>query len=239
MSNSIEIKVEADKLTPEAFLQASRSFFDLVLGVSKNVLGSAKETDWSVEVEPGSTIIRTRGAGPDQSRAIDVATNGLRLLQSGIRAIPDGFTRKEVTAVKELASIIDGTSVRAVSILNGLSPIAISVEAGRAADAILSVQKHEAFGSIEGRIETLQGRESYPVAFYVSEANYRRTVVCHFNRPELDEQAVLAFRKRVMVSGLIHYGIDGVPTSVDADSMRIFPDEQDLPTVEQVQAIFR
>jgi hypothetical protein len=77
------------------------------------------------------------------------------------------------------------------------------------------------------------------VACYVVEATYRRTIVCHFNKQELEEEALKGFRKRVLISGLIHYGAEGHPTSVDADYIRIFPEESELPTVEQIQAIYK
>lgn len=105
------------------------------------------------------------------------------------------------------------------------------------ADAILAGEKSFAYGSIEGKIDTLADRDSF--TFTVYEPNYKRSVPCTFNKKELDEEAYKAFRKRVLVSGLIRYGKEGYPTSIAADSLRVFPDESELPTLEEIQAIYK
>ena len=241
MSDTIQIEIDGPKLTPDRFIKAAQAFLDLVTGVSKNLSDKATPEEWTVETEKGSVIVRMRTDNPERAAAIHAVGRGVRALNSGVRAVPEWFTKDEVKAARELTAVIDagGKFVTSISMANGeviadLSPITI-----KTADAILSGEKYEAFGSIEGRIETLHGREAYPLAFYVSDVHSKRQVVCHFNKTEDEEGAIGAFRKRVLVYGLIHYAKEGYPTSVDADSLRIFAEEGDLPSVEQVQAIYR
>jgi hypothetical protein len=42
-----------------------------------------------------------------------------------------------------------------------------------------------------------------------------------------------------MASGLIRYAREGHPTSISVNSIRIFPEESELPTIEEVQALFK
>lgn len=241
MSDSIQIKINGPRLTPDRFIDASKAFLSLVTGVSKNISDKANSDEWAVETEKGSVIIRARCDNPDRALAIDAIGRGVRSLNSGLRTVPEWFTKDEVKAARDLAAVADGGGkfVTSISFSNG-EPIAdLSFTMIKTADSILSGEKYEAFGSIEGRIETLQGREAYPLAFWVSDVHSKRLVVCHFNRSEDEEGAIVAFRKRVLVYGLIHYAKEGYPTSVDASSLNVFLEESDLPTVEQVQAIYR
>ena len=62
MSNKIEIRIDGRKLTPEKFLSGASAFVALVEGVSKNVTGG--KTEWVVEVDKGSAIVRLRADNP-------------------------------------------------------------------------------------------------------------------------------------------------------------------------------
>jgi len=242
MSDDIEIKIEGPKLTPDKFEEAVRAFFTLLRGVTKNLNGHLEDADWSVRVESGSAVVMAHADTLNSKPAIFAITRGVQSLSSGVYVLPQGFTRDEVKAARNLASVIDddGKLVRNIWMKNGDAPIALSYQIVKTADVILSGEKYVSFGSIEGRIETLQGREGYPLACYVVDPIYKRTVVCHFNKKELEDEVINnGFRKRVLVGGLIHYSSEGYPTSVDADHLRIFPEEKDLPTLEQIQAIYR
>jgi len=241
MSNSIHVKLDGPKLTPDRFIKAAQAFLALVTGVSKNLSEKAQDDEWAVETEKGSVIIRARTENPDRAVVIHAIGRGVRALNSGVRSVPESFTKEEVKAARDLAAVIDGGGkfVTTISLANGEVMADLSPAVIKTADFILSGEKYEAFGSIEGRIETLNSREAYPLACYVSEVHYKRQVVCHFNKKEDEERAIAAFRRRVLVYGLIHYAAEGYPTSVDADTLRIFPEESDLPTLEQIQAIYR
>jgi hypothetical protein len=56
---------------------------------------------------------------------------------------------------------------------------------------------------------------------------------------ELEIAAKEAFGKRVLVSGMLKYNKEGHPATMHADSLRVFPDESELPTLQEIQAIYR
>jgi hypothetical protein len=237
MKDKIEIKVDARKLTPEKFLAAAESFFAIVQGVAKNVV--QQPIQWSVEVQEGSTVIRMRAQNPSDAseKALDAVIRGMHSLRSGNPVIPPGFTKEEIRASKYLAEVINGTDIQSISIKNGAEPEPLSPAIASVADAILSGEHHTAFGSLEGKLDSLSDRHGFSCSIY--EPLLRREIVCYFQKDEIKEEAVKGFRKRVLAGGLIRYAKEGHPTSIVVDTIRIFPEESELPTVEEIQEIYK
>jgi hypothetical protein len=63
-------------------------------------------------------------------------------------------------------------------------------------------------------------------------------VRCYFPE-ELLPSVFDTFRKRVEVSGVIHYRKNGTPVSIDAEQIIALPDDGELPTAEDVRGILR
>ena len=237
MNDKIEIKIEASDLTPEAFLKAAESFLDIVQGVGKNI--SSSPIDWRVEVAEGSAILRVRAGNPnaESARSIEAIYRGMRSLRSGAKATPIGFSQKEVRSAKALASVIDGTRIQTISFKNGGEAEDFPRAIIAVADAILTGENYTAFGSIEGKIDSLSDKHVFTCSVF--DPNLDREITCYFQKQDVVEEAVRGFRKRVLVAGLIRYGKEGYPTSIIVDSVRIFPDESELPSLEEIRALFR
>lgn len=239
MSNQIEIHLDAKKLTPERFIEAVKSFFDIVEGVTGNITGSKKTVEWIVEVDKGSAVVRTRAANPSRQAedTVDAVCRGMRSLRTGVRTIPHGFTSEEVRSTKNLAGLLGAGRIDSIAIRNGNEPEPLCLEMVTVADAILSGEKFTAFGSIEGKIDSMSDKDAF-VCSILSPA-YGREITCYFQKPEVIEETIKAFRKRVMANGLIRYAKEGYPTSIVVDKIRQFPEESELPTIEEIQAIFK
>jgi hypothetical protein len=239
MSNQIEIKLAGKKLTPEKFIEAVEAFFGLVKGVAKNV--SKTPVDWVVEVDKGSAIVRARVENPtaESEESIEAVVRGVHSLRNGIRNIPFGFTKDEVRAARKLAKLKDGVGIESAFIQNGGEPEDLSEEIVPTADAVLETESQIAFGSIEGTIGSMSAKQAF--CCMIDEPVYRREIVCYLQKESLQESAIEAFkhRSRVLVGGLIHYAKEGYPVSITADTVRIFPPESELPTVEDIQAIYK
>jgi hypothetical protein len=93
------------------------------------------------------------------------------------------------------------------------------------------------YGTIEGRLESIQ--ESYgTLQFYIRDAMLRQRVRCYFPE-ELLPEVFDTFRKRVEVSGVIHYRKNGTPVSIAVEQILGLPDDSELPTAEDVRGILR
>jgi hypothetical protein len=84
-------------------------------------------------------------------------------------------------------------------------------------------------------LETIQ--ESYgTLQLFIRDALLRQRVRCYFPEdmlPAVFEQ----FRKRVEVSGIIHYRKNGTPISIEAEHIIGLPDDSELPSFEDVRGI--
>jgi len=92
------------------------------------------------------------------------------------------------------------------------------------------------YGTIEGRLEAIQDREALKIR--VRDAVLRQTVSCYVPEDKLAD-AFANCRKRVEISGLIHYRRNGVPVSIDVESIVAMPDDDDLPSIDDVRGILR
>ncbi len=218
-------------------MEAVQSFFALVQGVARNVTNTP--VHWKVEVDHGSAVVRAMVVNRtlDSERCIDTIHLGVRSLRSGVKTIPRGFTKKELLAAKILAGLSDGSKIQSVAIKNGSTPEDFSKEIIPTTEAILSGEKDNAFGSIEGKIDSLSDRHTFSCSIF--EPLLQREITCYFQKEEVREEAIKGFRKRVLAGGLIRYAKEGYPTSIVVDTIRIFPDESELPSIEDIQALFR
>jgi hypothetical protein len=136
-----------------------------------------------------------------------------------------------------LGDLIDGEHIQSIFFKNGAGYEPLSKRLSESADAILNAQCYQAFGSVEGKIDSISDKNTLICS--ITDSIYQREITCYFTNTEAAEEAVIGFRKRVLADGLIRYGKDGRPTSISVHKIRIFPDESDLPTVEQVQEIYQ
>ena len=66
----------------------------------------------------------------------------------------------------------------------------------------------------------------------------RQSIPCYVPEDKLPD-AFANFRKRVEVSGLIHYRRNGVPVSIEVDAIAPIPDDAELPSIDDVRGILR
>ena len=93
----------------------------------------------------------------------------------------------------------------------------------------------ESFGSVEGKLEGLNVHEHK--IFYVWEALTGRRVQCNFaDRIPLDD-VLAAVTKRVAARGIVRRRRTGELVSVQAEELRVFPAEDELPRLGDVLGI--
>jgi hypothetical protein len=239
MNDQIGIKIDAKKLTPEKFMEAVGAFISVVQGVGKNL--SASPISWTVEVAKGSAVFRMLAENPsrDSSNAVRAIKGGLRSLRSGVRSIPYGFMEPEMRALRTLASLTEDASVQSVSIKNGGKWEDWPKSVIPTVDAMLIKESHIAYGSIEGEVVAFSRRQGFICTIY--DPIYQREILCYLQKDDAKASAIEAFKTeaRVLADGLVRYTKEGHPANISADAIRVFPPESDLPTLEEVQAIYR
>jgi len=238
MSDTIEIKLSGGKIPPEKFIAAIENFLAVVQGVGRNIGGSQDPIQWTVEADHGSAIIRARALNRPQEAAesTDAIRRGFHSLRTGTSVVPRGFTVAEVRATQDLADLIDADFP--ISVKNGDAPEELSRDIVKTVDAMLRKDKYEDFGSIEGVLCSMARGSRFECE--IRDQQSGKTVHCYFKEDDVARQAWAAFLKdRIVAHGLVRYAKEGFPTSIVADSIRFFPEESELPTVEDIQNIFQ
>jgi hypothetical protein len=91
------------------------------------------------------------------------------------------------------------------------------------------------YGTIEGKLEAIQ--ETFgTLQFQIRDSLTRQRVRCYFPE-ELLPDVMSKFRQRVEVAGAIHYRGNGIPISIEAETIEALPDDRDLPTAKEVRGI--
>lgn len=230
---TLEIGVD---LTPEAFLAAARHFFGLVQEIANET--AEKPIGWTVQVREGSNLIAVI---PDQLSA----DTQLEAIYTKFRSGTAALMRGDI----EEASLGE----RALGHLRGLSqltadkrvPIPIrfwvqrkAVDLGPQIAATIQEDwrtEYQDFGTIEGRLKAI--RESgTSLKISVRDLLYARPIECLLPE-DMVEEAMSKFRKRVEVTGLIHYRRNGTPVSIEVSKIEVLPDDDDLPSEEDVRGI--
>jgi hypothetical protein len=245
---NLTVEIDADDLTLGRFQQITQSLSGLVREVGEGVAGQHRDpVRWVVsDLRRGSAVLeltpqRSREDVPPDlpDRIADLVASGMALIEKHAER-PPFFSDKALERARDLASPV-GDEVRAVRIRRertGKPAERVTVTKRLAANVeeIIGGQV-ESFGTIEGRLEGIivHGRR----VFYIWDALTSRRVECSFgNRIPLGD-VLAAFEKRVAVRGIIRRRKTGEPVSVEANELRVFPVEDELPGLSDVQGIMR
>jgi hypothetical protein len=232
-----------ENLSPERFMAAARAFFGYVQEISHALAPDAEPIRWIVRVREGSALLAvdpSPNVPQEVARQIYIRTER-GLLHLIDRDIEDsGLPEPALKYLRTLSEMTEAGPNKAapVPMRVWVQKKPISLE-----PTIASVIREEwradynDYGTIEGRLESIQ--ETYgTLQFFIRDALLRQRVRCYF--PEDLLPAVFdTFRKRVEVSGVIHYRKNGTPVSIEVEHILGLPDDSELPTAEDVRGILR
>lgn len=227
-----------DDLAPDEFLAAIRNFLGYVSEITSAQSGDGADVTWIVRVREGSSLVGVEpDAGAPKSR--------LAMIYRMAEYAPGALSRGDVTN--------SGVSERAVGHLRALSELASKRDNGRGihlwvkkrpvniGPGIARVVREDwetnyyDFGVVEGRLEGIRDA-SGSVRIAIKDFLYPKSINCSV--PEhLLESALQSFRKRVEIEGRIHYRKDGTPISIEAESIEVLPEDDELPSADDVRGI--
>jgi hypothetical protein len=226
------------KITSVRFRRAVDSFFAVVDEVTRQIAGKGAQVKWVVSVKGGSIHLSAVPEATKPEVAVQVPQIA-RAVKAGIGLIgrrserPRFFTDEALRNVRELASVPGARQVETAQVSFANSVAKLTPKTIANIDALLGVMVKD-YGTLEGRLLVLSAQGGFSV--HVVDPLTDRGVRCWLN-DVLFEEAVRAFRKRVAVSGLIHYRKDGQANSIEGEELFVFPDRSDLPRAEEVHGI--
>jgi hypothetical protein len=241
-AGAVTLDFDGQLITPEVFRKAVNAFIDLIREVSDEVAGSSPKVQWNISVAAGSRLLIARPVADAATRAharkaVAAITSGVRRLERGTTAPPVYFTERAIRAARDLASLRDpgDKAVSYVRIRTNGKPAEITQKSVATASTLMGDQ-HEAYGCVEGRLQTVSERGSFH--FVVFDDLFDTAVNCSGDQ-DVMKQALAAFGKRVAVLGMVQYDTTGRPASIRVHTVRPFPDEQALPPIKNLRGIFK
>jgi len=230
-----------DDLTPERFLAAARAFFGYVNEIASAVAAPGEMPSWIVRVREGSTLL---GVEPSAGTPPDVVQSIYSKVEDGIRWLGNreveqsGLPENAIKHLRALSELTEGSSGHLTQVRVWVRRRPVDIDAV-IAEAVREDWRadYKDFGTIEGRLESIQDR-SGKLQLQIRDAALRQTIRCNFPETMLDD-AFRCFRKRVEISGTIHYRRNGVPISIEVAGIERLPEDDELPSPDEVRGILR
>ncbi len=226
------------EISPEEFVLAVRNFFGYVREVTESQEDDGSKVDWIVKVKEGSNLIGLEpSAGAPPSRLAMIYNKidfGMEAMARGdiAGAGPNDKARNHLKILSE----IDNKSTEAprMKIWVRKQPCAIGAGIAKAIKEAWDADYFD-FGTIEGRLEAIKDANGL-LKIGVRDYLYPKIITCDV--PEsMIERVFLSFRRRVELTGRIHYRHDGLPLSIEANEIDILPEDDELPSASDVRGI--
>ncbi len=227
-----------DELSPDEFVSAVRHFLGYVSEITEAQRGDGADIGWTVRVREGSALI---GVAPAHDAPASRLSMIYQKAEFAAIALAAGNAReaelseKAVGHLKALSEIAtkrpDGKGIR---LWVQRRPVAIGPGIARTVREDWETDYHD-YGTLEGRLEAIRDA-SGSLKITVRDFLYPKAIICSV--PEnLLASALGSFRRRVEIEGIIHFRRDGTPMSIEAQSIEILPEDDDLPSADEVRGI--
>ena len=233
---------DAPIVSPEVFRDAACAFVDLLQGVSEEVGGAENKVQWDIQVRKGSRMFVARPVADTKTtraakEAIKAIKSGILQLQQGAEFQPAYFNHRALKGARILSSLTDGKKRRVtyMRIRSSGEPCELTPRITTSVERLMSGVR-EAFGSIEGRLRTVSDSDG-TLQFVVFDDLFGKGVNC-FVSEETADSVIKAFRKRVLVKGMVKSDKEGRPISIRVEEIREFREPSELPSIEELYDIF-
>lgn len=234
----LALEIDAN-VTPEQFMAAARAFFGSVEEIGRSIAPEGIVPKWRVRVKEGSNLLAVE---PMEATPPAVVQAVYTRLDEGVRQLAEGnlqASRFPESALKHLKALSDLTEPRGHPLPMRLwvrrQPVQVNNEIARVIREDWRAD-YKDFGTVEGRLTAIQ--EQGTLQLLLKDEWLKLTVRCYVPEEKLPE-VFAAFRKRVEVSGVIHYRRNGTPISVEVEAIEVLPDDSELPSSNDVRGLLR
>ncbi|MCH7626230.1 MAG: hypothetical protein IIC83_09930 [Chloroflexi bacterium] len=244
MPSKISFFLESEdprRISVNSLRSALDGFSNLLGEVEREISHTSRRTlSWDItDIRFGSALVQLE-ALPTGQQEVELTSSVIEATFLGLESIitdpsrPEYFNDEALEWSRRITRILgDGISRITVSIDNGSKNIHITEHLAGNVRQIL--QSMEAYGSIEGYLDVLSSR-SATLHFSVRESLTNRIVRCNFDE-DLVEQALEAWRKRVIVFGRIQADNRGNPRTLWVWTMNVIKGPSDIPSIDDVEGV--
>jgi hypothetical protein len=231
-----------ENLSPDRFMAAARAFFGYVNEIGQMLAPEGEAPRWTVRVKEGSALLAVE---PTSAAAPAIVQSVYSKVEAGIRTIATGdieeagLSEPALKHLRVLAELSEGPRHRPIDPIRiwvRRKPVDVDVGIARTIKEDWRIAYND-YGTVEGRLESIQDRDG-SLQLQVRDVMLRQKVLCYFPEEMLPD-AFDKFRKRVEVSGVIHYRKNGTPVSIAVEQIDLLPEDEALPTAEDVRGILK
>lgn len=237
-NKSLELYLKKSKIASSDLRKAINYFYNFIEEITNSITVKKSVIKWEVEVKEGSARFISEPEAQeieyyDRIPYIYAALHdGFTSLTTEARR-PAGYTDYALETLKEFILLKNNGLDCEVKIDNQVLPtdgnIIINI------NEILGY-KEEAFGSIEGRLDTITARQGLKVILYESLTN--RAIRCYIEEKMLGN-AFDIFRKKVYVFGVLRYNVKGEAISIQVKQIEPFRDPNSIPTFRDMYGFLK
>ncbi len=233
-SPGLSFKLDGDRISSRAFKKGVDKFLGIVEDITQQ-FPDEKRPKWIVFVEPGCICLKLR---PELPAPQIIAALGNGITQVSLRDDrPPYFSDNMLRNLGALTALSrpKDSGIKGVRIsYNGQE-----VEMGKAirehVNSIMKIQGEE-YGSVEGTLKIVSAVPR--LHFQIYEAVNDHSIACIID-DSMTRDALNAFDKKVCVFGLIHYMKGGIPKNIHVQELRVFKNEDELPSADEVLGILK
>lgn len=240
LHTSLTLDMDGPLLSFDKFRKAQDELASLLREVENNLPQErSSSVNWVISsIRAGSVHLTIEGIASEDipvSQISDVVTN----VESGIAILeerperPPFFSDKALESAKALAGLI-GQDIVTIQLRINSQKVTLTQHLIANVDELIG-GKYKSFGSVEGILKAIDLSNKKPV-FRIYDLLTNKSVKCFFP-PKFLQTAKDALGRRVSVYGLILSREDGVRVSVEVEDIEIFPNKEQLPTIEEMIGI--
>lgn len=229
-----------ENLSPDRFMAAARAFFGYVDEIAGGLTQDGDKVRWIVRVREGSHLIGVdpiAASSPMTVAAIySAAERGVGHIATG-DIEHSGLSEGAMKHLRVLSEMTDGSHGKPVPVKIWVrkKPVVVAPEVAQFIREDTRAAYND-FGTLEGRLRAIADQGS--VQLQLRDELLGITLKAYVSE-DLLPIAFSNFRKRVEVSGLIHYRRNGVPISVEVSHIEPLPEDHELPAPEEVRGLLR
>jgi hypothetical protein len=226
---------------PDKFVAAARAFFGYIEECARLACSDGQSSlEWTVAVREGSSLL---SMVPSESISPAILNDVCNRAELGAGALARGNIEGAGLpdlAVKHLKTLSELTETkhrlqRTIRLWVRRKPIVVGPEIARVVREDWRAD-YKDYGVIEGRLKAIQEQGSLLVQ--IRDEALGVNVRGYFSE-EMLQKAFENFRKRIEVSGIIHYRKNGTPVSIEVSQIVALPNDADLPTFADVRGLLR
>lgn len=235
IDSNVTLEIDGDLPSPNQLATAITAFSALLNNAHKEIEG--KTIQWGVQVKQGSNLIGYVPTSHFNPIAAEIVVKGIKDFEQGCER-PNGFTDAMMYNLLDLCEVAKTTKKKKTTINVWINKERFSLSENVKTNLNLALRGAFAeYGSIEGRLETLESHGGYQFAVY--EPLRDKKIICNVASDDISVQAHGLWEQRVEVEGMIKYSADGFPYEIRVEKLYALVPPDGIPDYKLTRGILK